>query len=144
MPKPPLHKVERDAGRYRRDGEPLQIQLILLKGLNETFPFPEILVYETGLWQKFTSDLPYKQPESTKSSGQRELQAQACENMLRTRSAISNNPGKGSHSLDFGRLDLRYEGKPLALNSDGCSGLIGQLFRATTLGSRLRVRRPPS
>ena len=49
---------------------------------------------------------------------------------------------KGSHSLDFGRLDLRYEGKPLALNSDGCSGLIGQLFRATTLGSRLRVRRP--
>ena len=26
-------------------------------------------------------------------------------------------------------------------NSDGCSGLIGQLFRATTLGSRLRVRR---
>ena len=43
--------------------------------------------------EKFTSDLPYKQPESTKSSGQRELQAQACENMLRTRSAISNNPG---------------------------------------------------
>ena len=28
------------------------------------------------------------------------------------------------------------------MNSDGCSGLIGQLFRATTLGSRLRVRRP--
>ena len=43
--------------------------------------------------EKFTSDLPYRQPESTKSSGQRELQAQACENMLRTRSAISNNPG---------------------------------------------------
>ena len=49
------------------------------------------MVLDSG--EKFTSDLPYKQPESTKSSGQRELQAQACENMLRTRSAISNNPG---------------------------------------------------
>ena len=44
---------------------------------------------------------------------------------------IKQSRHKGSHSLDFGRLDLRYEGKPLALNSDGCSGLIGQLFRAT-------------
>ena len=53
---------------------------------------PVVLVFmDSG--EKFTSDLPYKQPESTKSSGQRELQAQACENMLRTRSAISNNLG---------------------------------------------------
>ena len=51
---------------------------------------------------------------------------------------------KGSHSLDFGRMGLRHEGKPLALSSGGGSGSIGRLFRTTTLGSRLRVRRPRS
>src|SRR2546430_3485112 len=34
------------------------------------------------------SDIPYQEPESTKSRGQRVHQAQACENTLRTRSAI--------------------------------------------------------
>ena len=60
-------------------------QVLLLCRAAESHP-------ELDSGEKFTSDLPYKQPESTKSSGQRELQAQACENMLRTRSAISNNP----------------------------------------------------
>ena len=41
-------------------------------------------------------------------------------------------------------MGLRHEGKPLALSSGGGSGSIGRLFRATTLGSRLRVRRPRS
>ena len=41
-------------------------------------------------------------------------------------------------------MGLRHEGKPLALSSGGGSGSIGRLFRATTLGARLRVRRPRS
>ena len=41
-------------------------------------------------------------------------------------------------------MGLRHEGKPLALSSGGGSGSIGRLFRATTLGSRLRVRRQRS
>ena len=41
-------------------------------------------------------------------------------------------------------MGLRHEGKPLALSSGGGSGSIGRMFRATTLGSRLRVRRPRS
>ncbi len=45
--------------------------------------------------EKSTSNLSYKQPESTKSSGQREQQAQACENMLRTRSASQTIPAQG-------------------------------------------------
>jgi len=43
--------------------------------------------------EKKDSDEPYQEPESTKSSRQRVHTAQACENTLRTGSAIPDNPG---------------------------------------------------
>ena len=43
--------------------------------------------------EKKDSDVPYQEPESTKSSRQRVHTAQACENTLRTGSAIPDNPG---------------------------------------------------
>ena len=86
----------------------------------------EVLIKDLDSGEKSTSDLSYKQPESTKSSGQREQQAQACENMLRTRPRHRQSRHKGSHSLNFGRMGLRQEGKPLALSSGGFSGLIGR------------------
>src|SRR6059058_3943052 len=48
---------------------------------------------------------------------------------------------KGSFSLDFGRMGLRHEGKSLAWNSGGRSGLTDRKFRTTNLGSGLQVRR---
>ena len=77
------------------------------------------------------------------SSGQREHQAQACESTLRTGSAITDNPGTREviPTTSVGWAFVKKE-SPLALSSDGCSGLIDRLFRATTLGSRLWVRRP--
>ena len=43
--------------------------------------------------EKKNSDVPYQEPESTKSSRQRVHTAQVCENTLRTGSAIPDNPG---------------------------------------------------
>src|SRR5207237_1292580 len=43
--------------------------------------------------EKPISDLSYQEPQSTKSIRQRVHMAQACENTLRTRSAITDNPG---------------------------------------------------
>ncbi len=45
------------------------------------------------LAKKKDSDVRYQEPESTKSSRQRVHTAQACENTLRTGSAIPDNPG---------------------------------------------------
>jgi hypothetical protein len=53
------------------------------------FLHPEIL--DSG--EKKDSDVPYQEPESTKSSRQRVHTAQARENTLRTGSAIPDNPG---------------------------------------------------
>ena len=55
--------------------------------------FPNSLSYHLDSGEKKDSDVPYQEPESTKSSGQRVHAAQACENTLRTGSAIPDNPG---------------------------------------------------
>jgi len=49
--------------------------------------------YALDSGEKNDSGVPYQEHESTKSSRQRVHTAQACENTLRTGSAIPDNPG---------------------------------------------------
>ena len=71
------------------------MQLVLFILAASLFLFPSLFLLSCQLdsGEKKDSDVPYQEPESTKSSRQRVHTAQACENTLRTGSAIPDNPG---------------------------------------------------
>ena len=69
------------------------VPALLKLGRLEPAPPGTVSTWSLDSGEKKDSDVPYQEPESTKSSGQRVHAAQACENTLRTGSAIPDNPG---------------------------------------------------
>ena len=76
-------------------GEPVTVRNApaIVKAASRSAEFAWEELRNWTLAKKKDSDVPYQEPESTRSSRQRVHAAQACENTLRTGSAIPDNPG---------------------------------------------------